>query len=103
MSFPLSKKETDLFDSIRDLDFENFLLLEIRGRPIICSDLSEDQDGSEIVPLYGRLSDSETEALVAALDEEQEQEEEDRAPRRPAKVWTLANASDHDALICIYP
>lgn len=83
----LSKKETDLFDDLRDIETDNFLLMEIRGRPIICADLSEEQDGSNIVPLYGRLSDSEAENLTAAIGEDADEEERPRRQARQPKRW----------------
>lgn len=89
----LSKKETKLFDALRDEGFDNFLLVEIRGRPIICADHSELQDGTELEPLYGRLSESEAATLLQALDEgtgedDEGGEETERRAERPApKRW----------------
>ena len=77
----LPKRETDLFDALRDGGaYDNFMLIEVNGRPVICIDRSEDQDGSEIEPVYGRLSDIEAARVIEAL----EGVEEERRPRSKA-------------------
>lgn len=83
----LSKRETDLFDSIRDIDVENFMLIEFNGRPIIVADMSDEQDGSQVQPLYGRLSDAEAEKIVAALNEEPDDDERPRRQAKQPKRW----------------
>lgn len=78
----LSKRETELFDALRNgEEFDNFILIEVNGRPVICADHSEEQDGSEIEPLYGRLSDVEAQRVMEALEESEEREER-RRPRQ---------------------
>lgn len=79
----ISKKETDLFEALRDAgQFDNFVLLEVKGRPVICIDHSEEQDCSEVEPIFGRLSDVEAARVIEQLEDEDSDEEEDQR-RRP--------------------
>ncbi len=85
----LSKKETELFDDLRDIRIENFELRDFEGYPVICADHSEEQDGSDLEPLYLRLTPAEARKIKESLDaddddgaKEDEEEEENRKPKR---------------------
>ena len=84
----LTKAETDLFDALRDADrYENFLLLSVEGRPVVFVDHSDAQDGSELEPIYGRLSDEEARRVLDQLEDEEGAEEARRSRSKPDRRW----------------
>lgn len=82
------EKEVALFESLGGGEAENFILMEVGDRTMICADLSEDLDGSDILPLYVRLSPEETADAREAIEGGRSEVVGDDEDERPRKRWS---------------